>query len=179
MNDLNKTKEFIYFFKILCYNMIVIYMKEIIEILKEKNKTISTMESCTGGFLANTITNIEGASDVFKFGAITYSNEYKIKLGVPSNIIDKYSVYSIETANEMSKNICKYTNSNYGIGITGKLNKPDKNNMYSDDSTVYISIYNNDNNTYIEEIIKVIYKDREENKKYIINKIIELLRGAI
>ena len=50
-------------------------MKKIIEKLKKKNKTISTMESCTGGYLANIITNIEGVSDVFKFSAVTYSNE--------------------------------------------------------------------------------------------------------
>lgn len=90
-------------------------MNEVIKLLTEKNKTISTMESCTGGGIANAITNIEGSSEVFKFGAVTYSNEYKIKMGVSSNIIDKYTVYSTETSNEMSKNISNYTNSNYGL----------------------------------------------------------------
>ena len=52
-------------------------MKEIIEILKQKNETISTMESCTGGGVANKITNIEGASEVFSFSAVTYSNDFK------------------------------------------------------------------------------------------------------
>ena len=66
-------------------------MNEVIKLLTEKNKTISTMESCTGGGIANAITNIEGSSEVFKFGAVTYSNEYKIKMGVSSNIIDKYT----------------------------------------------------------------------------------------
>ena len=54
-------------------------MEEIIKKLTELSKTIATMESCTGGAVANSITNIEGASLVFKFGAVTYSNEYKIK----------------------------------------------------------------------------------------------------
>ena len=98
----------------------------IVKLLIKNNKTISIMESCTGGGVANAITNIEGSSEVFKFGAITYSNEYKIKMGVSKDIIDKYSVYSMETANEMSKNISLFTNSNYGIGITGKLNRIDK-----------------------------------------------------
>ena len=53
-------------------------MKEIVEKLIKLNKTISTMESCTGGYVANGITNIPGASSVFMFGAITYSNDYKI-----------------------------------------------------------------------------------------------------
>ena len=52
-------------------------MNEVIKLLTEKNKTISTMESCTGGGIANAITNIEGSSEVFKFGAVTYSNENK------------------------------------------------------------------------------------------------------
>ena len=82
----------------------------IVKLLIKNNKTISIMESCTGGGVANTITNIEGSSEVFKFGAVTYSNEYKIKMGVSSNIIDKYTVYSTETSNEMSKNISNYTN---------------------------------------------------------------------
>ena len=80
-------------------------MKEVVELLNKNNKTISTMESCTGGGVANAITNIEGSSSIFMFGAVTYSNEYKIKMGVNRNIIEKYSVYSMETANEMSKSI--------------------------------------------------------------------------
>ena len=112
-------------------------MNEVIKLLTEKNKTISTMESCTGGGIANAITNIEGSSEVFKFGAVTYSNEYKIKMGVSSNIIDKYTVYSTETSNEMSKNISNYTNSNYGIGVTGKLNRVDKFNLYGEDNNIW------------------------------------------
>ena len=119
-------------------------MKEIIEKLIKKNKTISTMESCTGGGLVNTITNIPGASEVLKFSAVTYSNEFKIKMGVSANIIEKYTVYSIETAMEMSKNISLFTNASYGIGITGKLNRQDKNNKFGLDNKVYVSIYNKD-----------------------------------
>ena len=57
-------------------------MREIINKLILTNKTISTMESCTGGGLANEITSYEDASKVLKFSAVTYSNEYKIKMGV-------------------------------------------------------------------------------------------------
>ena len=81
--------------------------KEIIHILQERRETIATMESCTGGGVANAITNCEGASEILKFSAVTYSNEYKIKMGVSSEVIDKYTVYSMETADEMSKNITK------------------------------------------------------------------------
>ena len=102
-------------------------MKSLVKYLIENNKKISTMESCTGGEIASTITNIEGASNVFEFSAVTYSNEYKIKMGVNKEVINKYSVYSIETANEMSKTISKYTNANYSIGVTGQLKRKDPN----------------------------------------------------
>lgn len=150
-------------------------MKRVIEKLKEKNKTISTMESCTGGGVANSITNIEGASEVLKFSAVTYSNEFKIKMGVSSDIIDKYSVYSMETAMEMSKNISKFTGSNYGIGITGKLNRVDKNNLYGSDNTVYISIYDAYLDKFYNYQIDVDKQERRENKEIVIDLIIEKL----
>lgn len=154
-------------------------MNDIVKLLIEKNKTISTMESATGGSIANSITNIEGASEVFKFGAVTYSNEYKIKMGVSKSIIDKYTVYSTEVSNEMSKSISNYTNSNYGIGVTGKLNRIDKYNPYGEDDVIYISIYDRDNNEYYNEIIKSIYNTREENKKLVIDKITNMLKEII
>lgn len=150
-------------------------MERVIKILTEENKTISTMESCTGGGLANAITNIEGASEVLKFSAVTYSNLYKIKMGVSSDIIDKYSVYSIETAMEMSKNISLFTNSNYGIGITGKLNRVDINNLYGSDNIVYISIYEKENDRYYNYDIEVKKQNRKENKDIVINFIIDKL----
>lgn len=154
-------------------------MKEIIEKLTNLNKTISTMESCTGGGIANAITNIEGASEVFKFSAVTYSNEYKIKMGVDKNIIDEYSVYSMETANEMSKNISKFTNSNYGVGITGKLNRVDRFNPYGLDNVVYISIYDKDNNKYYNSIVEAKLSTRKDNKELVINEVIKLLNEII
>ncbi len=146
-------------------------MEKVVNKLIELNKTISTMESCTGGGLANAITNIPGASDILKFSAVTYSNEFKIKMGVSKDIIDKYSVYSMETAIEMSKNISLFTNSDYGVGITGKLNKIDKANLYGDNSTIYISIYIKEEDKYINFKLNAIKETREENKKYIIEEI--------
>ena len=146
-------------------------MKEIVDRLISINKTISTMESCTGGGVVNAITNIAGASEVLKFSAVTYSNEYKIKMGVSSQVIDKYSVYSMETAREMSKNISIFSNSNYGIGITGKLNRVDKNNLYGLDNKVYISFYDRDNDKFYDYDMIVTKDTREENKQDIIDLI--------
>lgn len=154
-------------------------MKEIIEDLINKNKTISTMESCTGGGVVNAITNIEGASEVLKFSAVTYSNEFKIKMGVKANMIEKYTVYSIETAMEMSKNISLFTNSSYGIGITGKLNRQDKNNKFGLDNKVYISIYDKELDKFYNYDVIVTKKTRKENKQMIIDFIILKLKEII
>lgn len=154
-------------------------MKELIEILIKNKKTISTMESCTGGGVVNAITNIEGASEVLKFSAVTYSNEFKIKMGVNKDIIDEYSVYSIETAKEMAKNISLFSNSNYGVGITGKLNKVDKENPFGEDNVVFISIYNKDNDEYYNFSKEVQKKTRKDNKEIIIQEIIKELKDII
>ena len=147
-------------------------LDKIVKKLKEKNKYVSTMESCTGGGLVNAITNIPGASEILKFSAVTYSNEFKIKMGVPKETIDTYSVYSMETAIDMSKKISEFTNSNYGIGITGKLNRADINNLAGDDNMVYFSIYNKDTNTNYNDSIRVSKSSREENKDEVITKIV-------
>ena len=153
--------------------------KKIVDKLIEDNKTISTMESCTGGGVANAITNIEGASSVLKFSAVTYSNEYKMKMGVSKNVIDKYSVYSIETAHEMAFNISRFTNSDYGIGITGKLNRADENNNYGEDNEVFISIFDKENQMFIDSDVKVYEKTRELNKNIVLNEIISSLSNIL
>ena len=154
-------------------------MRQIIDKLILNNKTISTMESCTGGGLANEITSYEDASKVLKFSAVTYSNEYKIKMGVKEEIINKYTVYSIETAPSMASSISNFTNSNYGVGITGKLNKVDLDNPYGEDNIVFVSIYDKDNNIYHDLEIKVDKNTRKENKIFVINKIIDKLHEIL
>ena len=149
--------------------------KRIVKKLSIERLTIATMESCTGGGVANAITSVEGASEVIKFSAVTYSNEYKIKMGVSSKVIDKYSVYSME----MSKNISKFSKSNYGVGITGKLNREDIRNPYGEDNIVYISIYDSDNDKYYNKEIKTFKATREQNKKIVIKEIEKLLLKVI
>lgn len=154
-------------------------MKEIVEFLIENNKTIATMESCTGGLLAEQITSIEGASKVLKYSAITYSNEFKIKMGVDNNIIDKYSVYSEETAKEMSQKISNYTNSDYGVGITGKLNRADEKNLFGNDNEVFISIYDKEKDTFYTTSLFVNGKTREESRMQVIETFIKTFNKEI
>ena len=153
--------------------------RKVVKLLKDNNKKVSTMESCTGGAIANAITNNEGASDVIEFSAITYSNNFKIKLGVSEEIINKYSVYSIETAKEMSKKITVYSGSDYGIGITGKINRKDKNNLYGEDNEVFISIYRKDKDKYYTSIVEAVPISRRENKDLIVKEVERLFLNIL
>lgn len=148
------------------------FKKIVLELIK-RGETIATMESCTGGGVANAITCIEGASEVLKFSAVTYSNQYKIKMGVSADVIDEYSVYSMETAHEMALNISKFANSDFGVGVTGKLNRADVNNNFGKDNQVFVSIYYKEE--YYDMVINVDKKTRKQNKDVVIDLIIEKL----
>ena len=99
--------------------------RKITETLIKKGLTITTMESATSGQIASLITDTEGASAVLKGAFVVYSNESKIKQGVPSDIIDKYTVYSKETAQAMAECCRKAYNADIGIGITGTMGNVD------------------------------------------------------
>ena len=88
-------------------------------------------------------------------------------------------MYSIETANEMSKNISLFTNSDYGIGITGKLNRIDKNNLVGSNNKVFISIYNKEKDEYLQSTIIVDKNSREENKKLVLEEIKRVLNNVL
>lgn len=150
-------------------------MKDVVNFLIEKKMTIATMESCTGGFVVSSITDIDGSSNVLKFSAVTYSNEYKIKMGVSKEVIDKYSVYSINVAREMAKKISDFANSDIGVGITGKINRVDENNLFGDNNKIFYAIYDKNNDKYYEYELIAIKDTRLNNKKYIMECISESL----
>lgn len=144
--------------------------KTIVNRLIEEELTISTMESCTGGGIANEITNISGASAVLKESFVTYCNEAKIKHGVPSIIIEQFTVYSPEVAIAMAKAVKEQTDSDIGIGVTGQLGRIDPANPVDKLNTVWYSIIDEENNIIIKEI-HVPDLERKEQKSYIINEI--------
>lgn len=92
----------------------------VVRILKEKDLTITSAESCTGGLFASSITDVEGASKVLKAGYVTYSDSAKIRdLGVPKELIDKYGVSSKEVAISMAECASKLTDADISISVTG------------------------------------------------------------
>ena len=154
-------------------------MKEIVELLIKLNKKIATMESCTGGFIASSITDIEGSSSILNFSAVTYSNEYKIKLGVNEKTIEEYSVYSMNVAREMAKSISDFALSDYGIGITGKINRRDENNLFGDDNKIFYSIYDKENDKFYDYSLTAINDTRFNNKVMIKNDISKSLLNIL
>ncbi len=110
--------------------------------LIEKNLSITTMESATSGLIASLITDTEGSSAIFKGAFVTYCNEAKIKNGVPAEIIEKYSVYSKQTADCMALACAKSYKSDIGIGVTGTMGNVDPANPENSvPGQVYFAIF--------------------------------------
>jgi len=95
-------------------------LNEISDRLISNNFVIATAESCTGGLLANLLTNISGSSSYFERGIVTYSNRSKIELlGVSEDIITKFGAVSEETARDMAVGIRQNSKVDIGISTTG------------------------------------------------------------
>jgi len=88
-------------------------------LLRKYALTLATMESCTGGLLAHTITNVPGSSDYFRGGLVAYATEMKIEFGVEASIIEEYGVISAECARDMARAARERLAADVGIGITG------------------------------------------------------------
>ena len=131
-------------------------LEDIVKYLINKNITIATMESCTGGLLASMITDIEGASNILKFSAITYASEYKVYMGVKKETINTYTVYSREVVQEMAYNIANIAKSDIGVGISGQLSGEEKG--------VFLSIYDKRVNKYYDTYIEIKNTVRTEEK---------------
>lgn len=92
----------------------------VVNLLIESGKTIATAESCTGGLIAERITSIPGASQVFLQGVVAYSNQSKIeRLKVSKDTLAKYGAVSHQTAEEMVKGIIETSGADIGVAVTG------------------------------------------------------------
>ena len=90
------------------------------ELLRQKRRTISTAESCTGGMISKMITDIAGASEIFHCGICSYSNDIKTGiLKVDEKTLEKYGAVSYDTALQMARGVKKISGSDIGISTTG------------------------------------------------------------
>jgi PncC family amidohydrolase len=156
----------------------------VVQLLQDKGVTLVPVESCTGGSLMAAITDIPGASGVLADGFVTYSNEAKIMLGVPAQVIVSYSVYSLETAREMAKaGIRQSVRASLGIGITGSLSRLDPANPSSSKvGEVFIALVKSTSGN-LQDVaracIKVSEMDRVKAKQQVVSAALQLLEVAL
>tara|TARA_Y100000994_G_scaffold66865_1_gene54569 strand:- start:591 stop:1826 length:1236 start_codon:yes stop_codon:yes gene_type:complete len=93
--------------------------ESLLKILISKNKTVGLMESCTAGTIANKITNIDGSSNYFYGGLVSYSDNTKIQFGINEDSIKTFSSISEEVCKEMAIKAREIFNTDYGISTTG------------------------------------------------------------
>ena len=92
----------------------------VVKYIMARGVTLSAAESCTGGMLSEYITSVPGASSVFAGGVVSYSEDVKMKvLGVKKATLDAFTVYSAETASEMSRGVMELTGTDAAAAVTG------------------------------------------------------------
>ncbi len=108
--------------------------------LKEGNHTLTLAESCTGGLLASTLTDIAGASSWFKKSWVTYANEAKVnELGVDPEELASKGAVSAQVAIMMAKGALKRAEANFAISVTG-IAGPTNEGSKKPVGTVYVGI---------------------------------------
>ncbi len=122
--------------------------EQIISKLIEKNITVSTAESCTGGSLGKIITSVPGASSIYGYGFITYANEAKENLlGVPHEVLRSVGAVSPETALAMAEGARRVSGSDIAVSITG-IAGPGGGTPEKPVGLVYIAIADKDGSEY-------------------------------
>jgi len=89
-------------------------------LLREKNATLAVAESCTGGLIANLLTDVPGSSHYFLISAVTYANQAKIKLlDVNADTLERNGAVSEQTASEMARGAKNIADATYGLATSG------------------------------------------------------------
>ena len=129
--------------------------------LKEGNHTITLAESCTGGLLASTLTDIAGASSWFKKSWVTYANDAKIaELGVDPEELESKGAVSAQVAIQMAKGALSRADADFAISVSG-IAGPTNEGSTKPVGTVYVGIASR---TWANAIRTQIGGTRAENK---------------
>lgn len=92
----------------------------LVQVLKDKKLTIATAESCTGGLLGKSITDVSGSSAVYPGGVISYCNRIKHEiLGVDQTLLDTLGPVSAPVAHAMARGVKRVIGADLGVGVTG------------------------------------------------------------
>ena len=149
----------------------------LVRFLSERKQTVAIAESCTGGFLANEITNVPGASKVFVAGYVTYSNEEKIRtLDVSRESIEKFGAVSAQVGTEMAEGVRKRAGTTHGIATTG-IAGPTGGSAEKPVGTVFVALSSENQPTRCEKFF--FPTDRETFKQLVAQRAFDLLRRAL
>jgi nicotinamide-nucleotide amidase len=149
----------------------------LVRLLSERGQTLALAESCTGGFLADQITNVPGASKVFVAGYVTYSNEEKIRtLGVSRESIEKFGAVSERVATEMAEGLGTRTGTTHGIATTG-IAGPTGGSEEKPVGTVFVGLSSENQPTRWEKFF--FPSDRETFKQLVAQRAFDLLRKRL
>lgn len=146
--------------------------------LIKEQLTITTMESCTSGLVASLLTDTEGASAILKGAFITYSNEAKIKQNVPADVIERFGVYSKETAREMALAAKRAYGADIAVGVTGTMGNVDPANNDSTPGEVFFAIAHKEG-TESFHISVPVQDSRYEYKLFVAGAIAEEITRVI
>lgn len=94
-------------------------LNRLAQLLEQRNETLVTVESCTGGGIAAHCTSVSGSSAWFQGGWVTYSNEMKIKLGVPAELIERHGAVSSQVAAAMAGQGVLNSSADWAVSVTG------------------------------------------------------------
>jgi nicotinamide-nucleotide amidase len=145
-------------------------------LLKEKNKTISTAESCTGGEIAHMITSVPGSSAYYKGSVVAYSNSVKTRLlGIDEEIISKYGAVSEETVKEMAKSARRILGTDFSLATSG-IAGPDGGTESKPVGTLWMAV-DSEKGTITEK--RILGNDRISNIKRFSLAALNLLRKQI
>jgi nicotinamide-nucleotide amidase len=112
----------------------------VFRLLKEKNKTLSTAESCTGGYIAHRITSLPGSSAIFKGSVVAYDNKVKQNLlNVSSQTLENFGAVSEQCVKEMAEGTKKLLQTDYAIAVSG-IAGPDGGTDEKPVGTVWIAV---------------------------------------
>lgn len=140
--------------------------------LRKQNRSIATAESCTGGLLAHTLTNVSGSSDYFDRGVITYSNRAKNEmLGIPEELLKKHGAVSKEVAAAMAQAIRQNARVDCGLATTG-IAGPTGGTKDKPVGLVYIALSTKDT-LIVKQFL--FSGDRVSNKENTCTKALELI----
>ncbi len=148
----------------------------VVRLLAERKQTLVLAESCTGGYVANRITDVPGASEVFLSGMVTYSNESKQNLlGVRAETLAQHGAVSKPTAIEMAEGARKRFNADYAIAITG-IAGPGGGSPEKPVGTVFIALATADHTFVLNPINRF---ERATFKQVTCQQALELLRRTL